>query len=201
MRKYINMTIVFLSTVLAGLLWFLGFSNLLIVAGLMVVFNIVSLIFYRETRLIIAYHVVTIFIIIGFFVSYFRLVTTEELWLLFRSFVDAGGFAIFFISFGIVLQNRTKVTLEVMLMVITVYNLIFYTSNRLTIMNYLVGFFRTTSFNSVERIIFSFNITNFIAMFIIAFIQVYLIYKLDKRLEKQEYLHHKKIQRIEDNFY
>jgi len=195
------MTIVFISTILAGVIWFFGFDSLLLVAGLMAVFNIICLIFYKESRLIIAYHTVSVFIIIGFFVTAYRLVNTEDVWLLFRSFVDVGGFAIFFISFGILLQAKTKLSIERLLMTVTVYNLIFYTSNRLRILNYVIGIFRTTEAGSVDEIIMGFNIANFVVMFFIALIQIYLIYRFDKRLEKREYLNGKRLARIENNFY
>ncbi|MDA3931149.1 MAG: hypothetical protein PF513_00275 [Tenericutes bacterium] len=201
MRKYINMTIVFLSTILAGVFWFTGIVGYLPIAGLMIVFNIICLIFYRETRLIIAYHAVTIFIIIGFFVTAYQLVSTEEVWLLFRSFVDVGGFAIFFISFGILLQTKTRLSIERLLMTLTVYNILFYTSNRYVITGYLVGFFQTNEAGTVNRIISSFNITNFVVMFFVALIQVYLIYRFDKRLTKRGFLEDRKQQRIEDKFY
>ncbi|QWC00343.1 hypothetical protein KHQ88_01885 [Mycoplasmatota bacterium] len=201
MRRNINMIIVFLSSIIAAVLWFLGIVGVIPVILCMVLFNLISLIYYGETRLVIAYHIVTILMITGFFVTSYGLIPQEDLALLFMSFMDIGSFALFFISFGIILQNRMKLSLERIMMLITVYNIIFYTSTRFTILGYVVGFFRTPELNSVENIVLVFTIVNYVFMFIIAFVQAFLIYKFDERLSRREYLEEKRIKKIEKLFY
>ena len=197
MRRTINIIIIAIATLLAG------FSQALllpVVIIFMAAFNIICLIYYRKTRLIIAFHVVNIFLISGFFVRVFNLVPDQGILLLFSAFMDVGSFALFFVTFGILLQNKIEKRVERAMMFVTIYYIIFYTLTRFQIINYLNIIFSPVRADMLQAVQ-TFFIINYVFIGIVGIVQVYLIIKFDEYKTRDDYREQKRLQEIENMFY
>lgn len=198
MRKTINISIIAITTILAGLTQYFLFPYAFIFFWS---FNIISLIMYRETPLMVAWHITRMLLITGFFVTLYGLFRNDySMSLLFMSFMDAGAFVLFLISFGIILQNKTTKRVERFMMVITIFYIIFYTMTRWQIIAYIEVLFSPVN-QDIQNGIYAFIITNYVLIALIGLIEIYLVTVFDGYLDKRIYLEKKRIDTIDKLFY
>ena len=101
-------------------------------------FNVISLIFYRESKMITAYHGMQIFSLFGYFMLY-QLAGRSFSLLGLISFL--GSFVTALIAFGVVLQNKTYKLNERSFMWFAVYGFIFFSLYQPFILNLFTNFF------------------------------------------------------------
>jgi hypothetical protein len=197
MRRNLNIVIVSLATLLAIYTQAVMHPSVIL---FMLAFNIIGLIYYRESAFIIAFHVTSMFLITGFFVFVMRLISDPGLFLLFRFFVDAGGFAIIIVAFIVILQNRSEKGIERSMMLVALVYYIFYTFTRFQIMAYLETLFSPIA-RDVNNALGAFFVTNLVFVAIIGILQIYMVIRFDIRRERREYLEKKKKLEIDQMFY
>jgi len=197
MRRNINIAIVSLATILAIYTQAVMHPSVIL---FLLAFNIIGLIYYRESAFIIAYHVTSMFLITGFFVYVMGLVSDPGVFLLFRFFVDGGGFAIIIVAFIVILQNRSEKGIERSMMVIALVYYIFYTFTRFQTMAYLETLFSPVA-RDVNNALGAFFVTNLVFVAIVGILQVYMVIRFDIRKERREYLEKKKKLEIDQMFY
>ncbi|MGE4571831.1 MAG: hypothetical protein AB7E09_03715 [Candidatus Izemoplasmatales bacterium] len=197
MRRNINISLILISGLLFGLFQSLNTPFMLIPV---LVFNVLCLIFYRSTRLITAFHATNIFLITGFIGRAFILIPDTGAIMLFSAFVDVGSFAIFFVTFGIMLQNQLPRLMERLLMFIAIYYIAFYTSTRFSIIAQLRTLFSPNRQDMLEAVN-GFVIVNYVFIGIITLVQAYLIFRFDDIKTREDYRENKRREEIENMFY
>jgi hypothetical protein len=94
------------------------------------------------------------------------LVSDPGLILLFRFFVDGGGFAIIIVTFIVILQNRSEKGIERSMMLVALVYYIFYTFTRFQIMAYLETLFSPIA-RDVNNALGAFFVTNLVFVAIV----------------------------------
>lgn len=101
-------------------------------------FNVISLIFYRESKMITAYHAMQIFSLFGYFML---LQLAGQLFSLFGIISFLGSFVTALVAFGVVLQNKTYKLNERSFMWFAIYGFIFFSLYQPFILNLITNFF------------------------------------------------------------
>lgn len=197
LRRNLNITIIAIASLLAILTQIFMHPITII---FMVAFHIISLIYYRETAMIIAYHVMGIILITAYFVFGFGLVADPDIFLLMRFFVDAGGFAVIITMFIVVLQNKTEKGIEKTFIYTGVFYYMFYTFNRFQIMGYIETIYYPIQRN-INNALGVFFVVNLVFLALNGLLQIYAIIRLDFRKRKRAFLKEKKAREIEQLFY
>lgn len=197
LRRNLNITIIAIASLLAILTQIFMHPITII---FMVTFHIISLIYYRETAMIIAYHVMGIILITAYFVFGFGLVNDPDIFLLMRFFVDAGGFAVIITMFIVVLQNKTEKGIEKTFIYTGVFYYMFYTFNRFQIMGYIETIYYPIQRN-INNALGVFFVVNLVFLALNGLLQIYAIIRLDFRKRKRAFLKEKKAREIEQLFY
>jgi len=200
MRKTRNILIVLVGVGLSIFLRLFNFNWAIPIIISLVIFHIISLIYYRETRLIIGFHVTAIFLITGYFVYYGQLIDDPQVSLLFRAFDDFGSWILFFLAFGIILQNKTSRFIERSLMVITIFYIIYYTQTRFQIINYLYTIFYPIQ-RDINNALGGFLAAQYVLLAGIAVLEAFLVSHFERRLSKRKYLEKKHQQEVQEMFY
>lgn len=197
MRKIYLSILLTISTVL-GIILQLNSNPLALI--FLISFNIICLIFYRRTRAIVAYHITTIFLMIGYFFTIYGISPDRDFAMLFSAFVDVGTFAIIIVPFIIILKNENESRIEAFMMITGVLRVIYYTSTKFQIMYYLEVFFYP-NFVNVRVALRTFSLSNFVFLGIILIMQVYMIQRFDFQTRKEIRLARKHKQRVQEMFY
>lgn len=199
-RQKINMFIVFLSTLIALYLHITNIFGVWPVLLFFIVFNIISLIFYRDTRLKIAYHVVMIFYFSGYFIFFYRLIRNPEFTILFRAFMDFGSVTLVLIAFVITFTDTQKKFVNPLLLIISLWAITFYSTFTLQNLYYLQAIFGPDR-TDIENAHMVFFIIGYVIWGLLAFVFAYLIYQSDELLQRKEYRKKKRLKEIDDMFY
>lgn len=199
-RQKINMLIVFLSTLIA---LFFHITNILGAWPVIIFyigFNLVFLIFYRDTRLKIAFHVINIFYISGYFVFFYRLINDPQLAILFKAFMDFGSITLVIVAFVITFTDGTKKFVNQFLMIIALWQVVYYSTFTLQTLLYIEAIFGPDRV-SIENALMAFRVSGFIFWGLTAFAHAYLIYRSDELLQKREYQEKKRIEEVNLMYY
>ncbi|PKK95573.1 MAG: hypothetical protein CVV60_00505 [Tenericutes bacterium HGW-Tenericutes-5] len=116
----------------------IGEYHYLLMFTTFITFNVISLIFYRESKMITGYHAMTIVSLFGYFMLY-QLAGRNFSLLGIISFL--GSFITVLIAFGVVLQNKTYKLNERSFMWFAVYGFIFFSLYQPFILNLITNFF------------------------------------------------------------
>lgn len=199
-RQKINMLIVFLSTLIALFLHITNILGVWPVLFFFVMFNLIYLIFYRDTRLKIAYHVVMILYMSGYFIYFYQLIRDPEILLLFRAFMDFGSVAIIIIAFVITFTDESKHFVNQFLIIIAFWAVTFYSTFTLQNLYYIEAIFGPNR-TDIENAVMAFRVIGFVFWGLFAFVHAYLIYRSDERLQRKEYMERKRIEDINQMYY
>jgi len=127
-------------TGIANILYYLvlGFPIPIIYYLIYIPFHVVSLIYYRESKMITTYHILQIVHLFG----YFMIFQTNYRFFRFFGIISFFGVVLtVIIAFGVILQHRTDKFNERSFMWFTLYSLIFYSLYAPLIMNLFTNFF------------------------------------------------------------
>ncbi len=199
MRKRINIIIIIVSTIAFVVLYAMGVNNPLILTLLTIPFYLINLIYYRETRLFIAYNFVTIISLVGYFFFVFY-VTSFPLNLVIQAMTDIGKFIYFFLMFGIVLQNKIDKKIERILIYLTLFNIVFLSLSIFTVSGFIAGFVSYERLTQLSTLVFL-NVVFLVLYFLNAFVKIYVVIVLDRR--KTYRINREKIrqEKIKNSFY
>lgn len=200
MRKNINMLIAFISTILAILGHITGIFGVIPVIFLFLGFNIICLISYRESRLFIAYHVIMILYICGYYVFFYGVVSDPQIANLFRAFMDFGNFILVIIAFALTFTYEKNRKIVQGLFLIVVWALVFHSTYTIVILNNIAAFVGPERI-PIERAQSAFYIAGLILWGLIAFLQVYLINAFDLELTRREFRTQKRLKDIDEMYY
>jgi hypothetical protein len=139
MRKII-IYIILLLTGVANILFYLiyGLPIPILFFILYVPFHVISLIFYRDSKMITAYHILQIIHLFGYFMIF---QTNSQYFRLFGIISFFGVILTAIVAFGVVLQHRTDKFNERTMMWLTIYSLMFYSLYAPLILNLFTNFF------------------------------------------------------------
>lgn len=199
-RQKINMLIVFLSTLISLILHITDIFGQWPVILFFIVFNLVFLIFYRDTRLKIAYHVIMILYISGYFIFFYRLIRDPDITMLFRAFMDFGSVALVIVAFVITFTDDSKKFVNQYLLIIALWAVIFYSTYTLQTLYYLRAIFGPDR-ASIENALMAFKVLGFVLWGLVAFTQAYLIYRSDELLQRRDYRKQKHLEKINNMYY
>ena len=200
MRRNINMAIVFVSTIIAIILHTTFIAGILPIIPFFLAFNIICLLYYRESRLIIAYHVTMIFFISGYYVYFGQLINDDGLLTLFRAFMDFGSLIILLISFVLTFTSRIKKFVPQGLLIIAIWAFVFYSSTTLVITGYIAAIVGPNPFD-IEQAIMAFRIVGIVIWGLLGFLQIYLIAQFDRSLKRKNYRAQKRVDQINEMYY
>jgi len=138
-RKRIIFLIITLSALISiFLLETLGLKSGLLILVFMIPFNIISLIFYRESKLITTYHVMQIISLSGYLLMY---QFPGEYFRFFGLISFLGIIITIILAFGTILQNKTFKFNERGFIYFSIFTLLFYSMYTPYLLNLLKNFF------------------------------------------------------------
>jgi len=141
-------------------------------------FNVISLIFYRESKMITAYHAMQIFSLFGYFMLYqFQGISFS----LFGIISFFGSFVTALIAFGVVLQNKTYKLNERSFMWFAVYGFIFFSLYQPYILNLFTNFFGPDPV-AVDRTVDTFFLFRTIFIAVNVILQLIIVHNNELRI-------------------
>ena len=199
-RQTQNMIIVFLSTALSLILFITGYVGIWPVMILLMGFNIIFLIYYRDSWLKNAYHITMMLYISGYFGYFYQLIHHQDVLVLFRAFIDFGSMALIIISFVITFTDRTHKIVNSLYVFIAVWAMTFYSNFTFQHIYYLTAFFGP-SYSNVAAAIQIFQIIGLVLWGSLSLIYAYMIYHSDQLLQKKHANQQKQIEQINQIYY
>ncbi|MFW5795271.1 MAG: hypothetical protein ACOCV1_07305 [Bacillota bacterium] len=199
MRKRNNIIIIIITTITFIILHLTGVTNPFILSLLVIPFYLMNLIFYSETRLFIAFNLVTIISLIGyfFFIQYNNIYPIN---LIFMAMTDIGKFIAFFLMFGLVLQNKINKHVERIIIYLNIFNYIFLSLTRHSTARIIANFIGFT--RDVQETTFIVFEIVFIVLYLAASgLKIYTITILDRRKSFRIRKNKRRQEKIENSFY
>ncbi len=150
---------------------------------LYITFHVISLIFYRETKLITTFHVFSIINYFGY-VMFFMIIGFSPFWGLVSLL---GSILTMFVAFGVVLQHRTFRLTERSFMWFSLYTIVFYSMYTPYILNLLTNFFGPFPL-AIQRTINAFQTIRLILYIGNVALQILIIHRneINKKLEEED---------------